>query len=67
MSSGGTESILLACFAHRNRALARGIENPVIVAPVTAHAAFEKVICKIFLNKQKIMNIKLSFKSNSYN
>lgn len=43
MSSGGTESILLACFAYRNRALERGIENPVIVAPVTAHAAFEKV------------------------
>ncbi|KAI6220956.1 Pyridoxal-dependent decarboxylase domain protein [Aphelenchoides fujianensis] len=42
MSSGGTESILLACFAHRNRALAKGIENPVIVAPITAHAAFEK-------------------------
>ncbi|KAI6171732.1 Pyridoxal phosphate-dependent decarboxylase domain containing protein [Aphelenchoides besseyi] len=42
MSSGGTESILLACLAHRNRALANGIENPVIVAPITAHAAFEK-------------------------
>jgi sphinganine-1-phosphate aldolase len=43
MSSGGTESILLACFAYRNRALANGIENPIIVAPITAHAAFEKV------------------------
>ncbi|KAI6195567.1 hypothetical protein M3Y94_01002100 [Aphelenchoides besseyi] len=42
MSSGGTESILLACLAHRNRAIANGIENPVIVAPITAHAAFEK-------------------------
>jgi sphinganine-1-phosphate aldolase len=42
MSSGGTESILLACFAHRNRALSRGVENPIIIAPITAHAAFEK-------------------------
>lgn len=42
MSSGGTESILLACFAHRNRAISRGIDNPIIVAPITAHAAFEK-------------------------
>lgn len=52
MSSGGTESIILACFAHRNRARARGIENPVIVAPITAHAAFEKVtFCSNFRNK----------------
>ncbi|CAD5235310.1 unnamed protein product [Bursaphelenchus xylophilus] len=42
MTSGGTESILLACLAHRNRAQAKGIDDPVIVAPITAHAAFEK-------------------------
>jgi sphinganine-1-phosphate aldolase len=42
MSSGGTESIMLACRAYRERALARGIRHPEIVCPVTAHAAFDK-------------------------
>uniref|UniRef100_A0AC35UF34 Sphingosine-1-phosphate lyase n=1 Tax=Rhabditophanes sp. KR3021 TaxID=114890 RepID=A0AC35UF34_9BILA len=42
MTSGGTESIILACFAHKNRAIANGINHPVIVCPVTAHAAFDK-------------------------
>lgn len=43
MTTGGTESIILVCFASRNRALERGITNPIIVAPVTVHAGFEKV------------------------
>uniref|UniRef100_A0A0N4ZSM4 sphinganine-1-phosphate aldolase n=1 Tax=Parastrongyloides trichosuri TaxID=131310 RepID=A0A0N4ZSM4_PARTI len=42
MSSGGTESIILACFAYKNLAISKGIENPVIVCPSTAHAAFDK-------------------------
>ena len=42
VSSGGTESIMLACFAYRNRAYAKGITEPVMVIPVTAHAAFDK-------------------------
>jgi len=43
VSSGGTESILLAMRAYRDRARElRGIERPGIVAPVTAHAAFDK-------------------------
>uniref|UniRef100_A0A7E5A038 sphinganine-1-phosphate aldolase n=1 Tax=Panagrellus redivivus TaxID=6233 RepID=A0A7E5A038_PANRE len=42
LSSGGTESIMLACLAYRNRAVARGVSDPVIVVPVTAHAAFDK-------------------------
>jgi sphinganine-1-phosphate aldolase len=39
VSSGGTESILLAMKAYRDRA---GIDDPQIVIPTTAHAAFMK-------------------------
>jgi sphinganine-1-phosphate aldolase len=43
VSSGGTESILLAMRAYRDFARERrGISRPEIVAPVTAHAAFDK-------------------------
>jgi sphinganine-1-phosphate aldolase len=43
VTSGGTESILLAMKAYRDHARAtRGVERGRIVAPVTAHAAFEK-------------------------
>ena len=43
VSSGGTESILLAMRAYRDFARERrGIAVPEIVAPVTAHAAFDK-------------------------
>ena len=43
VSSGGTESILLAMKAYRDFARERrGIAAPEIVAPVTAHAAFDK-------------------------
>jgi sphinganine-1-phosphate aldolase len=43
MTTGGTESILMACKAYRDYAHAeRGIHHPEIVIPVTAHPAFEK-------------------------
>lgn len=44
VTSGGTESIIMACKAYRDYAMrTRGICGPAeIVAPVTAHAAFEK-------------------------
>ena len=42
MTSGGTESILMACKAYRDKARAAGITEPEIIAPVTAHAAFDK-------------------------
>ncbi len=43
VSSGGTESILLAMKTYRDHARERrGIRRPQIVAPVTAHAAFDK-------------------------
>jgi len=43
MSSGGTESILLAMKTYRDWALdKKGIKNPEMLVPVTAHAAFDK-------------------------
>lgn len=43
MTSGGTESIILACKAYRDYAReVRGISDPVMVVPITAHAAFDK-------------------------
>ena len=42
MTTGGTESILLAVKAARSRGRARGIFAPTMVLPTTAHAAFEK-------------------------
>jgi len=43
ISTGGTESIILACKAYRDWAREeRGIQDPNIIVPVTAHAAFDK-------------------------
>ncbi|GIU90930.1 MAG: aspartate aminotransferase family protein [Acidimicrobiia bacterium] len=42
VTSGGTESILLAMKVYRDRAYERGIERPEMVVPSTAHAAFDK-------------------------
>jgi len=42
MTSGGTESILLAVKAARERGRQRGITAPEMVLPTSAHAAFEK-------------------------
>ncbi|GAA5964902.1 hypothetical protein JCM21900_002430 [Sporobolomyces salmonicolor] len=42
-TSGGTESILMACKAYRDRARAEyGITEPEMVVPISAHAAFDK-------------------------
>ncbi|KAL7275344.1 Dihydrosphingosine phosphate lyase [Rhizina undulata] len=42
-TSGGTESILMACLAARAKAYAeRGVTEPEMVVPFTAHAAFDK-------------------------
>jgi sphinganine-1-phosphate aldolase len=42
VTSGGTESILLAVKAARNRGRQDGITDPEMVLPASAHAAFEK-------------------------
>ncbi|XP_059928419.1 sphingosine-1-phosphate lyase 1 isoform X2 [Gadus macrocephalus] len=42
VTSGGTESILMACKAYRDMAYERGVKHPEIVAPKSVHAAFDK-------------------------
>jgi sphinganine-1-phosphate aldolase len=42
MTSGGTESIMLACRAYRDLARERGVKRPEMIVPDTAHAAFDK-------------------------
>ncbi len=42
MTTGGTESILLAVKAARGRGRERGVTAPEMVLPTSAHAAFEK-------------------------
>jgi len=42
MTSGGTESIMMSMLVGRERARARGIERPKIVAAVSAHPAYAK-------------------------
>ncbi|KAI8424588.1 hypothetical protein MSG28_003033 [Choristoneura fumiferana] len=42
LSLGGTESIMMACKAFRDLAYSKGISNPQMVLPSTAHSAFDK-------------------------
>jgi len=42
LTSGGTESILLAMLAYRESGLKKGINKPNVVLSNTAHAAFDK-------------------------
>jgi len=46
-TSGGTESIGLACLAARNQAFSRGVKWPELIMPTTAHSAFDKA-CDYF-------------------
>lgn len=42
-TSGGTESILMACKAARDRGkIVKGIKYPEMIVPITVHAAFDK-------------------------
>ncbi|XP_052740738.1 sphingosine-1-phosphate lyase [Bicyclus anynana] len=42
VTTGGTESIMMACKAFRDLAYSKGITNPQMVLPSTAHTAFDK-------------------------
>ncbi|XP_037777606.1 sphingosine-1-phosphate lyase-like [Penaeus monodon] len=43
MTTGGTESIIMACKAYRDYAInVKGIKKPEMLVPVSAHAAFDK-------------------------
>lgn len=48
LTSGGTESIVMACKAYRDYARdVKGIRTPEMIIPTSAHAAFDKA-CKYF-------------------
>ena len=47
VSSGGTDSILLAMKVYRDRGRLNGVTQPNLVVPTSAHAAFEKA-CQYF-------------------
>lgn len=64
VTSGGTESLILACYAYRNLAKEKRIKNPEILLPVTAHAAFDKAasmfnirLVKVPLNDDFTLNL----------
>jgi sphinganine-1-phosphate aldolase len=62
MTSGGTESILMAMLAYRNRGRARGIVEPEIIAADTAHAAFDKAAHYFGIKLIKVAVDEKSFK-----
>jgi sphinganine-1-phosphate aldolase len=43
LTCGGTESIIMAIKAYKEMAKAKGITEPEMICPVSAHAAFAKV------------------------
>ncbi|XP_027714171.1 sphingosine-1-phosphate lyase 1 isoform X2 [Vombatus ursinus] len=74
VTSGGTESILMACKAYRDLAYEKGIKFPEIVAPVSVHAAFEKAahyfgmkLVRIRLNKKMEVDVKAMRRAISRN
>jgi len=64
VTSGGSESILLAMKTYRDMAEAeRGVKNPEMVAPVTAHAAFDKA-AQYFKIKLRKVPVDSSFRAD---
>ena len=64
VSSGGTESILLAMKTYRDRAKDRdGITRPEMIVPITAHAAFDKA-AQYFGIKMKHIPVGSDFKAD---
>jgi glutamate/tyrosine decarboxylase-like PLP-dependent enzyme len=64
MTSGGTESILLAVEAAKVRgARERGIERPNVVLPMSAHAAFDKA-CGYFGLEPRRIDVRPDFRAD---
>jgi len=64
VTSGGSESILLAMKAYRDMAeVERGVKNPEMVAPTTAHAAFDKA-AQYFKIKLRKVPVDASFRAD---
>ena len=58
MTAGGTESILMACLSARNKAYKeRGVTEPEMFLPITAHTAFRKA-CQYFKIKLHLVECK---------
>jgi sphinganine-1-phosphate aldolase len=54
ITSGGTESILLAVKSYRDQAAARGIRHPELMVPRSALVAFDKACSYVRINKREI-------------
>jgi len=55
MTTGGTESIIMACKAYRDYARTeKGIYHPEIVIPLTAHPAFDKAAAYFGLRVKRV-------------
>nr|XP_058154964.1 sphingosine-1-phosphate lyase 1 isoform X2 [Dasypus novemcinctus] len=74
VTSGGTESILMVCKAYRDLALEKGIKNPEMVVPQSAHAAFDKAahyfgmrIVHVPLNKMMEVDVRAMRRAISRN
>ncbi|XP_075390141.1 sphingosine-1-phosphate lyase 1-like [Tenrec ecaudatus] len=74
VTSGGTESILMACKAYRDLAFDNGIKYPEMVVPQTAHAAFDKAanyfgmkIVRVPLNKMMEVDVRAMKRAISRN
>ena len=64
VTSGGTESILLAMKTYRDFAkVKRNIKKPELIVPVTAHAAFDKA-CQYFNIKMKHIPVNEHFQAD---
>lgn len=64
VTSGGSESILLAMKAYRDMAFVeRGVRNPEMIAPTTAHAAFDKA-AQYFKIKLRKIPVDSSFRAD---
>lgn len=64
VTSGGTESILLAMKTYRDFALTkRNVKKPELIVPVTAHAAFDKA-CQYFNIKMRHVPVTENFKAD---
>ena len=58
VTSGGTESIILACLAYREIAKEKGITKPNMVMSETAHAAFDKAEFYLGIELRKVPQTK---------
>ena len=64
VTSGGTESILLAIKTYRDMAkFNKNIKHPELIVPETAHAAFDKA-CQYFNIKMKHISVNRSFQAD---